>query len=413
MNLIDKAYEQAVLTVEKCMDTAGVKASALAGGYNQVWARDSMITFLGASLIEREAFKDSFKNSLETLARHQTGLGYIPLNVEAGSEKVYSHNNGGVDSNAWYIIGHKVLYDRYRDPDFLRKHLDSIKKAVLWLNYQDSNNCGLIEVHEAADWADLIANRGNVLYDNVLYYKALIEYAHILTLCGEAGDIYLAKAADVRDKINLLLWPGDVEEKTALLREKGYCEEWLHIVRGSGELFWFGNFYLPYASFRDFGYHCDALGNSLAILYGVADEKQAGTILDYFIQTGMNQPYPVMALYPPIMPGEKDWREYYRNAHLNLPYQYHNGGVWPFVGGFYIAALIKAGRKTQGERELESLARANQAGRQSEWEFNEWLHSQSGMPAGAMYQAWSAGMYIYAYHCVKNGLPDGIEEETA
>jgi len=31
----------------------------------------------------------------------------------------------------------------------------------------------LLEVHEAADWADLLANRFNVLYDNVLWYAAL------------------------------------------------------------------------------------------------------------------------------------------------------------------------------------------------------------------------------------------------
>lgn len=49
----------------------------------------------------------------------------------------------------------------------------ALEQTLLWLRYQDSNGCGLLEVHEAADWADLLANRFNVLYDNVLWYAAL------------------------------------------------------------------------------------------------------------------------------------------------------------------------------------------------------------------------------------------------
>jgi hypothetical protein len=35
------------------------------------------------------------------------------------------------------------------------------------------NACGLLEVPEAGDWADLYSVRYNVLYDNVLYVAAL------------------------------------------------------------------------------------------------------------------------------------------------------------------------------------------------------------------------------------------------
>ncbi|CAM4498445.1 GH15 family glucan-1,4-alpha-glucosidase [Paenibacillus endophyticus] len=399
MNLIEEAYRQSIRVVERCMHAIGAKASALSEGYNQVFTRDSMITFLGASLVDSQACQASFRMTLETLARYQTKLGMIPLSVEVDNPAIEA-NQGAVDSNPWYVIGHSVYYARYKDTDFLEKHLESIRKAMLWLEYQDSNNCGLIEVQEAADWGDLFANRGNILYDNVLYYKALVEYAHIQELCGESGVESQARAEDVKQKMNVLLWPGDVEEQTRMVRENGYSQEWLRIIRMSNEVFWFGKFYLPYASFRDFGYHCDALGNSLAILFDIADEAKANTIIEHFIQTGMNKPYPIMANYPPINPGDKDWREYYRNAYLNLPYQYHNGGIWPFVGGFYVAALMKAGKKEFAREELENLARANQVGKRSEWEFNEWLNGRSGMPSGMAYQAWSAGMYIFAYKCV-------------
>ena len=54
------------------------------------------------------------------------------------------------------------------DQEFLKKHWPHIDRALLWLEYQDMNECGLLEVPEAGDWMDLLAVRYNVLYDNTL-----------------------------------------------------------------------------------------------------------------------------------------------------------------------------------------------------------------------------------------------------
>ena len=58
---------------------------------------------------------------------------------------------------------------------------------------------------------------------------------------------------------------------------------------------------------------------------------------------------------------------------------------------------------TEARNLLGDLAAANRLGEHEEWEFNEWLHGESGHPMGYPFQAWSAGMYIYAYHAVKSG----------
>jgi glycogen debranching enzyme len=102
-----------------------------------------------------------------------------------------------------------------------------------------------------------------------------------------------------------------------------------------------------------------------------------------------------------IHPGNKDWREYFRNNNLNLPEQYHNGGIWPFVRGFYVAALVKAGRMDEARRQLEKLAEVNHLGVKEEWEFNVWCHGRTGQPMGYPHQTWSAGMYVFAYRCVQ------------
>src|SRR5215212_4958292 len=72
----------------------------------------------------------------------------------------------------WFILGHYANWRATGDVDTLRRAWPALGRALLWLRYQDSNECGLLEVHEAMDWADLFANRYNVLYDNVLYYAA-------------------------------------------------------------------------------------------------------------------------------------------------------------------------------------------------------------------------------------------------
>ena len=47
-----------------------------------------------------------------------------------------------------------------------------------------------------------------------------------------------------------------------------------------------------------------------------------------------------------------------------------------------------------------TVAEVNRLGVDEEWEFNEWCHGRSGQPMGYPHQAWSAGMYLYASHCV-------------
>ena len=91
-----------------------------------------------------------------------------------------------------------------------------------------------------------------------------------------------------------------------------------------------------------------------------------------------------------------DWRDYYST--LNVPYHYHNGGVWPFLGGFLVAALVAAGRGEAAAQTLHRLAQLNRLG-----QFNEWHHGESGAPMGVQDQAWSAGMLLFACECVRRG----------
>jgi hypothetical protein len=260
----------------------------------------------------------------------------------------------------------------------------------------------LLEVHEAMDWADLFANRYNVLFDNVLYAAAWQCLGALAEALGEPGDSYAAQAADVRRKLNLLLWVGpEVPKDFDLIAAER--KEWLYPLKRVDTELVVRPFYLPYMAFRAYADRFDTLGNLLAILFGVADAVQAGKILDYIHGCGLDDPFPVRAVYPVLQPGDQDWRDYYRVRNLNLPHHYHNGGAWPFIGGLYVAALVQAGRQAEAERQLSRLTDMVRAGRTREWEFNEWFHGLSGRPMGFAGQSWTAAMYLFAHHAVAQG----------
>ena len=400
-SLTDIALEKALIILKSECSPIGLMASP--EGYPHVWARDSVITALGALL--SPGHETCLRTSLLTLTSQQSELGAIPNNVSVATGRLDHTNAGSVDSNLWFILGHLFQYRVSGDAAFLQAQWPALEQALLWLRYQDSNGCGLLEVHEAADWADLLANRFNILYDNVLWYAVLRGMAKMAHVLGNDSGRYDEMANDVRHKIRIVLWVGP-ENKAEWGPSCPGHTEWQHTLSQVDPVLVKRPYFLPYVAFRDFGDYCDVFGNLLSILFDVATPAQEKRILDYLHQVGIADPYPVRVLHPIIYPGSKDWREYYRNNNLNMPEQYHNGGIWPFVGGFYVATLVKAGQLDEAQRQLEKLAEVNRLGVEEAWEFNEWCHGRSGQPMGYPHQAWSAGMYVFAYHCVqKTAVP--------
>jgi len=380
----------------------------MAAGYPQIWSRDSMITFLGAAATGDPELIAAGRASLETMSRFQSSLGLIQLNVNPDTGYISTENAGAVDGNLWYILGQYLYFQQTRDTQFLAEQWTHIDKALLWLDYQDMNECGLLEIPEAGNWMDLIAVHYNVLYDNILYYAAKLAHEQLAMHLPAGTTVYYptVDAAGVHERINLLMWIDRcwVAEHFAehLERLKEIRLEWFMLYHNIGAIS-SRPFYLPWVAFREYGDWCDTLGNLLAVLTGVADGHRREHILRYMHQVGIAEPYPSKAIHPPIYPGERDWREYYRSRNLNLPHQYHNGGIWPLIGGFHVAAQVRHGWPKRSEAMLESLARANQQGVGDEWEFNEWLHGEHGHPMGFGSQAWSAAMYLYAENAVETG----------
>jgi glycogen debranching enzyme len=427
--LIDEAKTRAEQILLGNGGELGVLGSSHA--YQQLWGRDSMICGLGLWLTQDTQGSAIHKRSLDTLRQFQSALGKIPhnvgytdvddpalvalggrLDVNTNEKRLVADTThaGVVDSNLWYIIGQYYHFVLSHDIEGLRLAWPSLEKCFLWLRYQDSNECGLLEVHEAMDWADLFSNRYNVLFDNALYYAAWKAMGQMAEALGSAAVDYFRNAEDVRHKINTLLWVGPEAPKDWewVRRER---QEWLYPLRRVETELVIRPYYLPYMAFRDYGDRFDTLGNLMAIFFGVADQQKANLILDYIHNCGLNEPFPVRSVYPVVNPGEKDWRDFFRVRNLNQPHHYHNGGAWPFIGGFYVAALVQAGRLDEAKYQLDKLAQMNQLGVRAEWEFNEWVHGTSGRAMGYAGQSWSAAMYLYAHDAVIQGRVNGFNAE--
>jgi len=120
MGFKEDAYAKAVWILEKCATPNGFYAAY--PGYDMVFARDAMIISLGASLIKNEKLKKAFKDSLETLGSSQPKNGQIPNAVDKWSKRKAHVDFKSIDSSLWYLIGHYVYKERYKDSSIFNKH---------------------------------------------------------------------------------------------------------------------------------------------------------------------------------------------------------------------------------------------------------------------------------------------------
>ena len=331
---VEATYNAAVESLRRCCCQWGLKASGRPLGHHQIWARDSMIALLGARFVRDDQIQDALQASVSVLKDHRSPYSVIPNNVAC--ETPLPNFRAYADGGLWWIVGSTLLAP---DPDVVRE-------VLCWYECQDVDQSGLLSMQEASDWQDLFCTRGKGLYLNCLYVMALRSAAALFQ--GEEAICLRRRAQLVTERINAHFWylgDGDLQRhmshtfstagvpsvdsmgRQRELPEKRYL---------TGE-----RYYLPYLAFRSLGEWFDSFGNILAILSGVADQEQSAIILDFISRYSLDL-WPLRSLTPVVRPGDPDWRNYYGS--LNTPHHYHNGGVWPFLGGFYVAALVKSGR---------------------------------------------------------------------
>lgn len=401
---IREGYRQAVAAIRHNITPLGFSACSLTHNsprgtdvnYRSVWARDGAITIIGTIPLVREPdIRACQIATFNTLLNHLSPNGQVPSNVSIDTDIPDYSGVGGIcsiDSGLWLVIAFYEYIKATRDFDFLHTHLHHLQSVMNWLSAHDSNNDALLEVPEAGDWTDLLGFSYNILYDEVLWYRANICFGRLLEMAGnsaQAGD-YIRWSQVIKKEILLNFWPSTNQK---LFQNVSFAEQQYSL--GDSQ------YLIAQVTPFDFNWRCDIYGNVLAYLYNVLDSEKALLAFRFIWGIGANEPYPVRNLYPVIHPGDPDWRAYYTVNLLNLPHHYHNGGIWPFVGGAWVQFIHKLGLKELAINELHKLAQLNKLGIHQEWEFNEWAHGTTGRPMGKIYQAWSAAQYIRACHDLK------------
>ena len=400
---LETAYDKAVEAIKKNITPIGFSACSLAdndvrgtdANYRSVWARDGSIAVIGSLYLDDDEVRECQRRTLETLLDHISPPGQIPANVRIDTQVPDYSGVGGIssiDSGLWTVIAFYEYVRATGDIGFLRERIAGLQKALDWLSAHDSNNDALLEIPEAGDWTDLFGRSYNVLIDEILWYRTNVAFGRMLELTGDyerAGD-YLRWSQTIKSAILDRFWPS-----TSLPVEAGFGGNSF-----AERQFTMGDtcYLLAQVTPFDFNWRCDIYANILAVLYGVLDIERAKIAFRFMWGVGINDPWPVKNLYPVVHPGDPDWRSYYTVNLLNLPDHYHNGGIWPFVGGQWVRFIHRLGYREIAFQELLKLAKLNQLGIFREWEFNEWAHGKTGRPMGKAYQAWSASEFLIACH---------------
>ncbi len=397
-------YEKAVEAIKKNITPIGFSACSLADNdsvgtdenYRSVWARDGSIVITGTIYLTHDKeIVDCQRNTLDTLIKNISINGQVPSNVRINDGLPDYSGVGGIcsiDSGLWLIIAFHDFIKVSKDMEFLREHFASLLRIMDWLSAQDGNNDALLEIPEAGDWTDLFGRSYNILYDEVLWYRANVCFGRLLEMLGnyeKAGD-YLRWSQVIKREIVLNFWP---TTKNRLYHSTTFAEQQYSL----GD----ARYLIAQVTPFDFSWRCDVYGNVLAYLYDVIDKEKATSAFRFMWGSGVNDPYPVENVYPAVNAGDPDWRPYYTVNLLNLPHHYHNGGIWPFIGGGWVRFINKIGVRELALKELFNLAKLNRLGSFNEWEFNEWAHGKTGRPMGKAFQAWSASEYILACHELK------------
>ncbi len=284
---------------------------------------------------------------------------------------------GCIDATLWWLLAVQA-YDAARPGEGLRRELAAaIGKALTWLSCQEHPGLYLVQQNEASDWADIMPRSGFVLYTNALWYRVKVLYE-------------LKTAAETRKFFRLIFDPFG---KAAPSQRR--ARVLMHYVRNRAKA---NDFYLSFVNLSFWGEELDVFGNILAALYGLSDPSQACRMVERLRELRVHRPHPVRVVHWPIRKTTPLWRLYMQRHRQNIPYQYHNGGIWPFVGGYWVLlqANLRMGR--QARRDLERLALVNSL---DDWGFNEWHHGKTGKAMGMAGQSWNAATYLMAYHALQ------------
>jgi GH15 family glucan-1,4-alpha-glucosidase len=376
--------------IEKRYMPDGEQKRVLCAGmrnFREPWARD--FGFASFGLIELNEIQAT-RETLEVFLQHQTTQGQFPVKIHATNmldrylislfgrqqpvdlpirpKYTTAHNTISLDGNALLVIAALLYLRRIDDEHFCVVHWPALKKGLEWLEAHALGDDDLLHQGAYTDWADSVSRVGRVLYTNVLYWKALHDFANVAEKYGydeDAAD-FSAKALRVKVAINAEFWRDDL----------GYF-----ITSTQFELL-------------------NSDGNLLAVAWGLSSTKQSHAILDSLHRLGMADPVPTQVT-------DRLYGSKYiaiENRLGGIPH-YHTLAAWLWLGGWHVVALARVGRLIEAKSLLDRIHELIVR----EGVVHE-VFGSDGFPLKSFWYSseapltWSAGVIVFAHSCYQRGL---------
>lgn len=383
-----EAYQKSIDLLYELVTKVGFLASKEnVENYERIWSRDGIIAGIASLLIEDAKLIIVFKKTLDTLREHQDETGRIPSNVTPQQGHVsYGTTVGRIDATIWYIIGVIAVAKFTNNASFFEERKQSVDDALFYLRCLELNGRGLLYVPQGGDWADEYINHGYVLFDEVLYYFALSAYAAIT---NEQKTI--VKKNHLRDLILINYFPSKENIQNPLVYNRALYE--YSITQHTSPL------PASYFTNHSIRFNTDTFATSLLLLSNIIEPEQRDAIRTYMNTNVVHDAFPILpAFHPVITPKDPEW------DHLNLnflyefrnkPNQYHNGGLWPLVHGFFLSSLTQEDGLTQLDAFANVLARDG-------YIFPEYYHGITFEAMGTTSLGFSAASYLIAYESIVN-----------
>jgi hypothetical protein len=284
-----------------------------------------MFSIFGIAVSGNQKLIECIRRVLETLAKNQTKHGHIPSLVHDTEDR------GSSDTTPLFLLGVGIFRKLSGESDFLN---DAVEKALIWIEYQSPSDRYLVAQQPTSDWRDEQWVTGYGLFVNTLVYCCLRLLGR-----NERADLMIGELS------RFTVTGGTMHHHAReglVVKHKPFYAFWSYKIHSSERF--------------------DLLGNSLAILSGIASPSRADDMVSWIEEecSGMRRRGELAVDLPPnffpfIKPEDTDWHSRY--SVYNNPGEYHNGGIWPFVCGFYIAALVAGKRYQLAEKKLVTLTR--------------------------------------------------------
>lgn len=305
--LLDALYRMSLEELTQLVREDG----ALAAGakWPGVWTRDvSFAAVLALAAVAPDAVRKSLEAKVDSAGRivQDTGTGGSWPN--------------STDRMAWALAAWE-LYAVTGDRGWLRRAFDVVRRSAEADRHAVFDPATGLAMGETSfmDWREQsyprwmeprdIA-RSQAVGTNAVHYATLRILAEMAGALGEPGGRWTAAADSLRAAVNRHLWQP----------EAGYYAT-----------FRYGR------AFQSAAPRSDALGEALAVIYGVADPAQRAE---------------VAARTPLVEFGAPVFWPYIPNLR-----RYHNGALWPFVNAFWTWAAADAGNTAAVEHGLASIVR--------------------------------------------------------